>query len=502
MNIRSNTFYKIIKQNAKYYSDAVAFKYDGISISFLDFLNKVEHLSAGLVNLPLKQKAHIALLSDNNPDYLVICGACSKLNIVLTLLNCRQSAAEQVAVLNRISPDIIIYQEWYSEVAESIFAEFPQAQSYIISDKTQDNSLESLYSNQKTVKSVNIEKEDPFIIIPTAAVEGVAKGAVLSQSNILNSIHLMASAYGQEKLARHLAFLPFYHIMGLCGTWATFCLGGINVIMEKYESDQAAHLIRQEQITYFGTFPPILEKIIEASEQLQLDLNCLKMVYGIEGPVQIERIWKKYNCPFYVGFGQTETSGFVTAGAYSDYPGTAGKIELMNRVEIMDESGQLMPMGQEGEIVVQGPMVFLNYWNFPDETAYAFRNGWLHTGDLGKMQTDGVLQYLGRKPEKALIKTGGENVYPGEIEKILNQHPGVADCVVFGIPDEEWGEAVCAAVLPESGEKVEEQALANHITNALARYKKPKHWFFLAEFPLKEGKVDREQIKSICLNFD
>jgi acyl-CoA synthetase (AMP-forming)/AMP-acid ligase II len=502
MDIRSNSLHNIIEQNAKFYSDSVAFKYEDSSITFLDFFNKVEQLSAGLTNLPLKQKKHIALLSDNNPDYLIICGACSKLNIVLTLLNCRQSAAEQIAILSNITPDMIIYQEKYMDVAEGIISAFSQVQSYIISDKILENNLKSLYIDQKTMVYQEIKQEDPYIIIPTAAVEGVAKGAVLSQSNMLNSIQLMASAYGQDKLARHLAFLPLYHILGLCGTLATFCLGGENVIMEKYEPDQVAELIHQEQITYFGTFPPILEKIIDASEHLHLDLSCLKMVYGIEGPPQIERLREKFQCPFYVGFGQTETSGFVTAGVYADYPGTAGKIEMMNRVEIMGEGGQLMALGQEGEIVVKGPMVFLNYWNFPDETAYAFRNGWLHTGDLGKIQTNGVLQYLGRKPEKALIKTGGENVYPGEIEKLLNQHPDVADCVVFGIPDEEWGEAVCAAILPKSGKKIAEKELTNHITNALARYKKPKHWFFLEEFPVKEGKVDREQIKSICLNFD
>jgi acyl-CoA synthetase (AMP-forming)/AMP-acid ligase II len=502
MDIRSNSLYDIIKQNAKFYSDRVAFKYEDSSITFLDFFNKVEQLSAGLTNLPLNQKIHIALLSDNNPDYLIICGACSKLNIVLTLLNCRQSAAEQIAILSNITPDMIIYHERYLDVAKSITSVFSQAQSHIISDKILEKNLKSLYVDQKTVPSQEIKLEDPFIIIPTAAVEGVAKGAVLSQSNMLNSVHLMASAYGQDKLARHLAFLPFYHILGLCGTLATFCLGGKNVIMEKYEPDQVAELIHQEQITYFGTFPPILEKIIDASEHLHLDLSCLKMVYGIEGPPQIERLREKFQCPFYVGFGQTETSGFVTAGVYSDYPGTAGKIEMMNCVEIMDDDGQLLPLGQEGEIVVKGPMVFLNYWNFPDETAYAFRSGWLHTGDLGKIQTNGILQYLGRKPEKALIKTGGENVYPGEIEKRLNQHPDVADSIVFGIPDEEWGEAVCAAVLPKSGKKMAEKDLTDYITETLARYKKPKHWYFLEEFPVKEGKVDREQIKSICSNFD
>ena len=502
MNIRNHSLYNIIQYNAKLYPETIALKYKTTEITYLDFFNKVEQLATGLAGQGLKSNTHIVLLSDNNPEYLIICGACSKMNIILTLLNCRQSSSEQVSILNSISPDLIIYQDKYRDVADVIKSKFPRIQPYMISGNHQEANLTALYSNHEVQDYSGTETEDPFIIIPTAAVDGVAKGAVLSQSNILNSVHLMRAAYGQEKLTRHLAFLPFYHILGLCGTLATFCCGGTNIIMEKFDPDQAAEQIHQEQITYFGTFPPILEKIDEAAEQNSLDLSCLKMVYGIEGPAQITRLAEKFQCPFYVGFGQTETSGFVSSSAYSDYPGTAGKIEVTNGVEIMDETGQLLPLNQEGEIVVKGPMVFLEYWNFPKETKYAFRNGWLHTGDLGKILTDGVLQYLGRKPEKALIKTGGENVYPGEIELILNAHPKIERSVVFGIPDDEWGEAVCAAVQITQGETAEENELIDYITSAVARYKKPKQWFFVEEIPLKEGKVDREQIKSICLAHD
>jgi len=502
MNIRSHSLYNIIKYNAKVYTESIALKYQNTEITYLGFFNKVEQLATGLAGRGLKSKMHIALLSDNNPEYLIICAACSKMNIILTLLNCRQSSNEQVSILNTVSPDLIIYQDKYQDVADLIISKFSKIQSYIISGNQQEDKLNGLYSSQEVQEYSGTKSEDPFIIIPTAAVDGVAKGAVLSQSNILNSVHLMYAAYGQEKLIRHLAFLPFYHILGLCGTLATFCIGGTNIIMEKFEADQVAEQIHKEQITYFGTFPPILEKIVDAAELNSLDLSCLKMVYGIGGPAQITRLAEKFQCPFYVGFGQTETSGFISSGVYNAYPGTAGKIEVMNGVEIMDEAGLLLPLNQEGEIVIKGPMVFQEYWNFPKETKYAFRNGWLHTGDLGKIQANGVLQYLGRKPEKALIKTGGENVYPGEIEQILNQHSEIINAVVFGIADAEWGEAVCAAVLTKTGNPIETGKLNRYLSESLAGYKKPKQWFFLKEFPLKEGKVDREQVKSLCQKFD
>jgi long-chain acyl-CoA synthetase len=180
----------------------------------------------------------------------------------------------------------------------------------------------------------------------------------------------------------------------------------------------------------------------------------------------------------------------------AEKPGSIGLPAIMTRVAIFDDLDREVPAGTQGEICVRSPSVFMRYWNLEADTAYTFRNGWHHTGDLGRIDKDGFIWYGGRKPEKELIKTGGENVYPEEVEKAILSHGCVAEVAVIGVPDAEWGEAVQAVCVLKKGRDVGAAELTEYVASKIARYKKPKHVLFVESLPkTASGEINREEIK-------
>ena len=201
---------------------------------------------------------------------------------------------------------------------------------------------------------------------------------------------------------------------------------------------------------------------------------------GLESPTVIESYQKLTGGTFFCMYGQTETSAIATLGRYSDRPGSAGRTVQLSNVRLVDDADNPLPAGEIGEIAVKGPLVFKGYWNLTGDTARAFRGGWHHTGDLGRFDGDGFLWYEGRKAEKELIKPGGENVYPAEVEKAILEHPGVEKSVVFGVPDPKWKEGIKAVCQLHTGETVEPTELIRFVGERIASFKKPQYVEFVS----------------------
>ena len=198
-------------------------------------------------------------------------------------------------------------------------------------------------------------------------------------------------------------------------------------------------------------------------------------------------------------YGQTETSCVATYGRYDDRPGSAGRVIALADVRLVDDDDRPVAAGEVGEIVMKGPMVFKGYWNLPEDTARTLRNGWHHTGDLGRFDADGFLLYAGRKAEKELIKPGGENVYPAEVEKAILEHPCVAKTVVFGVPDPKWKEGIKAVCVLTPGAALTAEELIRFVGDRIASYKKPQYVQFVDDLPeLADGSPDRAKVKAAC----
>jgi long-chain acyl-CoA synthetase len=295
-----------------------------------------------------------------------------------------------------------------------------------------------------------------------------------------------------------LTFLPLFHLVGLALAFSVLHAGGINIILSKFDPKLVARVIDQDRVTIIGSFPPILTQLMDEALSGGVDLTSLKHVVGIEAPDTIKRFQETFHGQFWLAYGQTETMGLTCLFVDPEKAGSAGKPGLLTQIRIVDEYDREVESGKEGEILVRGPLVFQGYWKQEDLTRYTFREGWHHTGDIGRLDKEGFLWFSGRKVEKELIKPGGENVYPAEVEKAILEHPSIEKAVVFGVPDPKWGEGIKAVCQLKPGENLEVQELIDFVVHRIARYKKP-HWVtFVDTLPLcPDGTPDRAKVKAL-----
>jgi acyl-CoA synthetase (AMP-forming)/AMP-acid ligase II len=293
--------------------------------------------------------------------------------------------------------------------------------------------------------------------------------------------------------------LPLFHVVAISLVLATQQAGATTLLLSRFEPASVVKHIHNHGGSLIGTFPPMLENLLDAATVERTALDDLRVVTGIDSSETIARL--RARCPqaiFWCCYGQTETSGSISLAPFYERPGSAGRPLALNAVAVVDELDLPLPTGATGEIVVRGPMVFKGYWRREADNDLTFRNGWHHTGDMGRVDGDGYLWYSGRSPNKTLIKPGGENVYPAEVERAILEHPALAQAVVIGVPDDQWGEAIKAVCVLKAGETLSAEALIEFVGERIARYKKPKHVVFVSALPLgSAGNIDRAAVMNV-----
>jgi long-chain acyl-CoA synthetase len=343
----------------------------------------------------------------------------------------------------------------------------------------------------------DVSPDDPFAVISTAAVDVVPRGAVLTHANVITANLTVMGGLGYDASDRYLLALPMFHITALGMALAHMHAGGASVLVPRFDAEEAVRLIDRHRITHVSDFPPVLVSLLDAAEKAGSRLASLKHVSGLDAPQTIQRLHERTQAQFWTGFGQSETTGFLTLQRAAERPGASGKPVPVCQVKVVDDYDREVPEGSPGEIVARGPLVFQGYFGQPDVTAYTFRNGWHHTGDVGRFDSDGYLHYVRRKPEKELIKPGGENVYPAEVETVIMQMAGVSGVCVYGIPDVRWGEAVKAVVEVKVAGQYGAQQVGDFVGSRIARFKRPHVVVFTDTLPrTAEGGVDREAVKA------
>ncbi len=499
MSLRELPLFNRLLENAVSCGDKTAFVCGDVRVSHRELPEKTNQFARGILSSGLQKGDRVALLLDNSIEYFLLIAAGFRVGTVSVCLNTRTSADEMRMVLEQTKPKMLFFQQKYETHAEVLREMLPEGGIYCADECGIDAvSLESLASPDGTDPGIPATKpDDGVIIIPTAAVGGIPKGALLSQRNLWASAFSHLVHLGGVTVSGLLGAMPLFHIMGLTSVWATSLAGGKTVLVPQFIAEDAVRLIDKEKLSYFGSFPPVLERVLDAAGEADSSLPSLHAVYGLEGPANIERLEKATGASFWTGFGQAETSGFVTFCKAGERPGSAGKSAVLNQVALMNENGDLLAAEEEGEIVVRGETVFREYWNMPDETAYAHRNGWHHTGDIGRFDPEGYLWYVKRKAEKELIKTGGENVYPGEVEAVLCKHPEIEKACVFGVPDQTWGESIKAVCQVREGAHLSTEEIRDFVGNLIAGFKKPRVVEIAGDMPMKDGEVDREAVKSL-----
>ena len=485
------SFFDIYEKNGLLNHDQCAIHWNKEDISYSDLFEQTCRLAKGISGLNLEPGSRIAILSYNHPFFFHLFGAASALNLCLVLINRRLSPDEVSHIIEDTTPSVIISDMDMADQAQTLASTHSLDHCFTI-----DGNVSTLYQSPPLTKAVETRPDDPFVIIHTAAVQGKPRGAVLSQENIILSNLQLIHAFGLNKTKAYLNILPLFHIMGVNLGLGTLMAGGKNVIIEKFNPQHTIDLIQEQKVTILGSFPPILSHLLDVIEKGDFDLSSLEIAAGLEMPDTVKKWEAKTGSTFWTMYGQTETSGLISFSEYFRRPGSAGEISLLAHVQIADDHDNRLPLDTTGEILVKGPLVFQGYWNAPELNKITFREGWHHTGDLGMIDSDGFLFFKGRKAEKELIKPGGENVFPAEVEKAILQHGAVKNVIVFGVPDPKFGEGIKAVCTLHPGNKLTKEDLIAFTGSLIAGYKKPRYVEFIDKLPRTEdGSIDRVKIK-------
>jgi long-chain acyl-CoA synthetase len=500
MGVHGFTVYDMIARGASVYGDAPAVIQGERWLSFRELQRRVDALAGGLHALGIGRGDRICVLAQNDTAYLELYGACARQGIVAYPINWRLTAQEVERVVERAAPRMMAVDASTLPVV----AGWPESKTAVAHwyqfGATAGPGLTpfaALYPDAAPPPVAEVAPGDPFAVISTAAVDVVPRGAVLTHANVITANLTAIAGLGFTATDRYLVALPLFHISALGVAMAHLHAGAASVIVSRFDPEEAVRLIDRHQITHVSDFPPVLATLLDAAEKLGSRLSSLKHVSGLDAPDTIKRLHERTAAQFWTGFGQSETSGFVTLQRVADRPGSAGRPVPLCQVKLVDDYDREVPVGTPGEIVVRGPLVFDGYFGQPDVTAYTLRNGWHHTGDVGRFDADGYLYYVRRKPEKELIKPGGENVYPAEVETVIVQMDGVSGVCVYGIPDARWGEAIKAVVEVKAAGRHTAQQVGDFVASKIARFKRPHAVAFTDALPrTPDGAVDREAVKA------
>jgi acyl-CoA synthetase (AMP-forming)/AMP-acid ligase II len=494
------TLYDMLLRNAANHAKRVAVFHGQGSLTFRDLLDRVDAMATGLDGMGIGKGDRICILAQNHLSYLELYGACTKLGILAYPINWRLSAAEVHRIVERAEPCMMIIDDTTRELAADERANNRSVPHwYIFGDTPIEGytAFDTVYDTRSPTVPERSEPDDAFAVISTAAVDVIPRGALLTQNNIIAANMQSMAVMGLCETDCNLLALPLFHVAALGSSFSTMHAGGANVLMHRFDTEAAVRLIEAHQVTYLTSFPPVLSNILDKAAELNISLESLRHVTGLEAPDTIQRLHDTTSAHFWSGFGQTETSGFVTIQRAVDKPGASGKPGPLCQVKLVDDYDRDVPVGTPGEILVRGPMVFQGYFRLDEVTAYTFRHGWHHTGDVGRFDEDGYLYYVKRKAEKELIKPGGENVYPAEVESVIMEIDGITGVCVFGVSDTQWGEAIKAVVETAAGTRLTAEQVIDHVGNRIARFKRPRYVAFTEHLPTTEdGLVDRDAVKA------
>lgn len=496
----------LLRRNAAVHGDGIAFRHELQAVTHRAHLQRAQQLAAGLQRLGIAPGERIAILSKNRVEYVELLGAAALLGAIVSAINWRLSPAEVLAVLENDTPRAIVVEDEFWPLLDLALARTGANLEPLTVGGRRDGfqCIDDLYVEQPAgdapAAHAPVSADAPLLLVHTAWTDGRPKAATLSHANLIaNAIQLQAAwQLGADDV--YLGCLPLFHSTAISLTLAVQLAGGATVLTRQFDPEEAATLTQRHGATVLGEFAPMLDGLLNVGGDASVRLASLRHVCGLDSPETIRRF--EAACPgaiFWAGFGQTEVAGLATLGRFRDAPGAAGFPLGLSAIAIEGEDGRLLPPGGTGEIVVRGPCTCLGYWQRPEDNARLLRSGWLHTGDSGRLDAHGRLWYAGRLAAKELIKTGGENVYPSEVEAAIREHSGIAEVAVIGVTDAQWGESIKAVCVARTGAPPPTpEEIADFVASRIARYKRPRFVVFVDVLPKKTDEaVDREAVRKL-----
>jgi fatty-acyl-CoA synthase len=460
--------------------------------------NRVAH---GLRALGVSPGDRIGFLGLNHPRFLFTLFGAAKLGAIFVPLNFRLTGPELSFIVRDAGIHTLVYEENFASILDEIQDELPVRELICGSPRDGSRAFDDLTHDQRDSDlDYPVSDDDVAWIMYTSGTTGRPKGAMLTHGNILwNNINASLAFDGLMD-DRTLAVAPLFHIGGLNVTPIPSLLKGATVIVEQmFEPGMVLELIEKHRITTMFGVPAMFLFMAQHPDFATRDLSSVRIFVcgGAPVPEQLIKTYSARGISFLQGYGLTETAPFacfLPADMAGAKVGSAGVAPFFSEVKVIDDDGHEVAVGERGEIVVKGPNVMKGYWGHPDATREVIVDGWFHTGDIGKRDADGYFFILDRK--KDMIISGGENVYPAEVEDALYQHPDIKEVAVIGVQHPRWGETVRAVVVVKDGATLNEQEVIDYTQGRLARYKQPRSVMFTDALPRNPtGKVLKFELR-------
>jgi O-succinylbenzoate-CoA ligase len=494
--------------NARLYGDKPAFVFGDRSISFAAYNARVNRLVQGLATRGVHRGDRVAFLTRNSFAGLEVYGACEKGGFVAAPLNFRLTPRELAPILDNLDPHVVFVQSAYFEVARELKEQLP-ARLFVAMDGDAPGgwtSIEELVADGVDIEpDVAVSPDDVAYLMSTSGTTGTPRAAMLTHRGQWMNTSALALEMRLAPTDRHLAIMPIYHVGGRAIVLAHMLRGCTVHLHDGFDADLVARDIERDEITTLQVVPTMVAWLLD-DRLSEANFSSLRLIWYASAPMPVEllrRALKRFGPIFIQGYGQTESGPLATSllpeEHTPDRPGaerlaSAGRAVPGVEVGISHDDGSELPSGGIGEIKIKSPWIMAGYWRRPDMTTEVLRDGWLFTGDMGRMDDRGYLYLVDRK--KDMIISGGENIYPREVEEVLYAHSSVLEATVIGIPDDVWGESVLALVVPRAGANLTEDEVIIFCRSKLARYKCPKAVEFRSELPkTPSGKILKRALR-------
>jgi len=481
-------------------------------LTYAQFDEQANRLANALLDLELSKGAKVAILSTNCPEYAIAYFGIAKTPYVSAHCSTRSAASELAYVLNKIEAEVLFFESRFVSLIEDVLPDLDNPIKLIVLDRDSDQAAQlpdAVYLDEfisgKSADAPGIpqDENDGLAITLTGGTTGLPKAVLVSHKARCASAIAAAEQFGLDETDIVVASTPLFHTAGLFVWFGTAVMVGTTIVLpDDWDAVGFMRLVEREKITAAFLVPSQLNDLVTHSEFSAKPLKSLRNI-GYAGAPMGRALFERIRAAlphvaFTENYGQSEACPITIRCERhgDDKLGTVGRAASNAEIGVVDQDGNLLKAGQTGDIVTRGDQLFEGYFNDPEETAKAFslKDGWLLTGDVGFIDEDGFLTLVGRS--KDMLVSGGENVYPAEIENILNQHEAVDECAVFGIPDDRWGEVPAAYVVLSSGAAATEDELIEFCKERIARFKRPRIVKLVESLPKTSvGKIQKNELR-------
>ncbi|MFD0692939.1 long-chain fatty acid--CoA ligase [Paenibacillus sp. GCM10027628] len=470
----------------------------GMNWSYRQLQERTERLAMALRQWGIKKGDRVALLAPNGLYYFELLFACARTGAVLVPMNWRLSPVELAYILEDCSYKLVFYHEELEALANSVE---PGLRISLQSESYANAGEEGMIGTtvQATAQYQALAAKEPLLMIYTGGTTGKPKGVVLSHRSVYANASNTVLSWGLTDQDVTITYLPMFHTGGINALSLPVLLAGGTVVVEReFEPERAVMLLVSACCSVVLMVPTMYHLLVQTESFYHAQFPHMRSFIsgGAPCPLTIYDAFADKGLPFKEGYGMTEAGPnnfYLTPADAARKRGSVGRPMICNRIRIMNEQGIEAAAGEVGEIQISGQHLFEAYWNNPQATADACSDGWFHTGDLGRRDDEGFYFIVGRKKE--MIITGGENVYPLEVEHLLQQHPAVAEAAVIGLPHAKWGELVTAVITLRHGSHVTGEELQAYCALQIGKYKVPKKILFVATLPKTPvGKIDKNSL--------